>query len=83
MEYTVESSLWDFKAWQGGEATLDVLKEKGDVDKVEELLDEYFSGRTPTETEINDILWFEDDWIAQELGYDDWEEYEYGKKEED
>lgn len=83
MEYIVESSLWDFNAWSGGKATLDVLKEKGDVDKVEELLEECFSDKTPTETDINDTLWFDDDWIAQELGYDDWEAYEYGKKEED
>jgi hypothetical protein len=29
-----------------------------------------------TATELNDIFWFEKDFIAESLGYDSWEEYE-------
>ena len=33
--------------------------------------------------DINNVLWFERDTIAQHLGYSDWDEYEYGDKEEE
>lgn len=83
MIYKVEKSLWNFDAWSGGKDTLDTLKEKGDVDAVEELIDDVFFEEDTTETQINDFLWFERDMIAEHLGYEDWDEYEYGKEEED
>ena len=85
MEYKVESSLEQFEAWSGGRVTLDVIKEKGDCDDVERILVDYFgcSEDVPTDTAINDILWFERDWIAEELGYRDWEAYEEGWSERD
>lgn len=84
MYYKVESSLENFEAWSGGKDTLDVLIEKGDCDKVEAIIDSLYAyGVIPTETEINDLLWFERDWIAQELGYADWDAYEYGEEEEE
>ena len=30
----------------------------------------------PTDTDINDFLWFERDQIAEYLGYEDWDDYE-------
>lgn len=83
MEYKVESSLENFPAWSGGKDTLLTLIEKGDVDLVESFLVDSFFENTPTETEINDFLWFERDAIADYLGYKDWETYEYGEKEEE
>lgn len=76
MEYKVETSLWDFPAWSGGKDTLDVLKEKGDCDEVEQLIEEIET--LDTDTAINDFLWFERDAIAEHLGYKDWEAYEEG-----
>ena len=76
MEYTIERSLEDFDAWAGGKATLDTLIEKGDCDKVEDFINECFSH--PTDTDINDFLWFERDQIADYLGYEDWDAYENG-----
>ena len=76
MEYTIERSLEDFDAWAGGKATLDTLIEKGDCDKVEDFINECFSH--PTDTDINDFLWFERDQIADYLGYEDWDTYENG-----
>lgn len=83
MEYKVECSLEQFEAWSGGKDTLDVLIEKGDCDTVESCLEDLFCGQMPTDTEINDVLWFERDMIAEWLGYRDWDEYEYGKEEEE
>ena len=83
MRYEMETSLWNFGAWSGGKDTLDVLIEKGDCESVESLIEDSFYDKLPTETEINDFLWFERDSIASHLGYDNWDEYECGNKDED
>ena len=78
MTYTIDKSLEDFHAWAGGKATLDVLIDKGVCEQVEEFIEECFSH--PTDTDINDFLWFERDQIAEYLGYEDWEEFENGEE---
>ena len=85
MKYVVEDSLDNFEAWSGGKDTLDTLREKGDVDSVECLIEELASMSEEgwTDTNINDFLWFERDMIAEHLGYSSWEEYEYGKSEDE
>ena len=83
MEYKVDTSLDRFEAWSGGKSTLDTIIEKGDCDEVEDFLEGIFCDRTPTDTEINDVLWFEADAIAEHLGYRDWEAYEDGWSERD
>lgn len=81
MEYKVNTSLCDFPAWSGGKDTLDKLEYMGDCAKVEQLIEEMET--LDTETEINDFLWFERDFIAEHLGYKDWEAYEEGWSLED
>lgn len=83
MRYYVEDSLDNFEAWSGGKDTLDTLREKDDMDSVECLIEDVFCGETPSQTQVNDFLWFERDTIAQHLGYSSWEEYEYGKSEDE
>lgn len=83
MKYYKEESLDSFEAWSGGKDTLDVLREKGDCDAVESLIEECYPDGDISETGINDFLWFERDIIAQHLGYSDWDEYEYGDKDEE
>ena len=83
MEYRVECDLEDFSAWQGGRDTLDILIDRGDCDEIQQLIEDTFLDELPTETEINDFLWFECDFIAQHLGYDDWDAYENGEEEDD
>ena len=85
MKYVVEESLDNFEAWSGGKDTLDTLREKGDCDAVECLIEEMMCGCDEpwSDSQINDILWFERDTIAQHLGYSDWDEYEYGERHDD
>ena len=85
MKYYVEDSLDNFEAWSGGKDTLDTLREKGDVDSVECLIEELqgCDGEVWSDTAVNDFLWFERDTIAQHLGYSDWDEYEYENKDEE
>ena len=70
MKYTVEENLYNFKAWSGGKVTLDDLLEHGVVDGAEEYIEMIFADREelPTDTEINDILWFERDEIYRYCG---------------
>ena len=83
MEYKVETSLYDFPAWLGGRDTLDTLIDRGDCQEVEDLIETVFLEQDATDEDINDFLWFERDTIAQHLGYSDWDEYEYGDKDEE
>lgn len=78
MEYRIESSLENFDAWSGGNDTLKVLIEKGVCDEVEDFIEQCFTD--PTDTDINDFLWFERDQIAEYLGYKNWDAFENGKK---
>lgn len=61
MKYIVEKSLYDFKAWAGGKDTLDDLRKFNVVDKAEQYISMIMECREelPTDTEINDVLWFE------------------------
>lgn len=58
-------------SWSGA---LDTLKDIEEADKEDELmylLEEIFTDTTPTETEVNDFLWFERDYIYESLGLDE------------
>ena len=82
MTYTVETSLENFPAWSGGKDTLDVLIEKDLCDTVEACLVDVL-GEYPTDTEINDMLWFETDAIAEWCGFSSWEALENGEEEDE
>lgn len=65
------SNFWELKenSWSGA---LDTLKDIANADKEDELmqlLEEVFADReTPTETEVNDLLWFEREFIYENVG---------------
>ena len=82
MTYTVETSLTDFPAWSGAVHTLDVLIEKDLCDTVEACLIDAL-GESPTDTAINDMLWFETDAIAEWCGFSSWDALENGEEEEE
>ena len=84
MEYTVEfTSFWDFEAWSGGKDTLEDIKNADKMDELYALAKEIFFDRTPSDTEINDWLWFDRDSIYDSLGMNDDEEDEEDDDEED
>ena len=64
------SNFYELKenSWSGA---LDTLKDIENTDKEDELmalLEEVFMEKTPTETEVNDFLWFERDLIYENVG---------------
>ena len=83
MKIISETSLDRFEAWSGGRDTLDVLIEKNLCDQLEAMLENDIFLDGCTDTELNDLLWFERDTIAEWLGFSDWETLEYGETEEE
>lgn len=56
-----------FEAWSGAVDTLDRILEEGKGEELEELLDEIFPDGAE-ETEVNDLLWFDDEYVFEMLG---------------
>ena len=75
MRYQVEENIHNFPFWSGAKDTIAELT-YDEMNSLEQLIEEIFDGRDelPTDTEINDFVWFERDTIAQHLGYEDFEE---------
>lgn len=84
MTYTVEKPLSQFEFWSGAKERTDHLT-TDQLDRLDDLLPEIL-GENPTDTAINDLFWFEEDFIAQLLGFDSWEaleRYNDGEDDED
>lgn len=60
--------------WNGAVDTLIAIRNADKLDDWGQFAEEYFSGTTPTITEINDLLWFEPDFIFESLGIKDEDE---------
>lgn len=67
MTITYELDLNSFQAWSGAKDTLERVINEGKCDLLEQILeDTYPEGMT--ETELNDLLWFEPETIYEWLG---------------
>ena len=62
-----EYGLTDFEPWGGAVDTFNLIKENGKLQKLEFILeDQYPEGMT--EAALNDLLWYDSDWILESLG---------------
>ena len=66
------------ECWSGAVDTLQTIWENDKEDDFMDFLEGYFADveEIPTMTEINDLLWFEDDWIFEQIDLDPEEEEE-------
>lgn len=71
MKIYTETALKDFEFWSGAKSTAQYLTDD-DFDIIENILED--EGESYSETDINDIFWFEKDWIAEMLGYIDFDD---------
>ena len=71
MKITSEISLKNFKAWSGAKDTLNKLIELDKCDDLEFILDDLYPDGL-TDTQLNDILWFDDEWIYETLGIEEY-----------
>ncbi len=67
MKLTSEINLINFQAWSGAEETLKIIIRENKTEELEFLIEELYPEGL-TETKLNDILWFEDEWIFEQLG---------------
>ena len=63
-------------SWSGAIETLKAIELADKEDELMEHLEEVFSKSVPTETEVNDYLWFESDEIQNSIGMWECEEEE-------
>lgn len=54
--------------WSGAISTLKKIEEEGKEEELMNYLEDIFYDSIPTMTDINDILWFEDESIYDALG---------------
>ena len=66
MKIISETNLLNFEAWSGAVYTKNTIIEHGKVDQFEQLIEDIYPDGL-TDTQLNDILWFEADWIYESL----------------
>lgn len=76
MKIYSETSLRNFPFWDGAKDRVKYLT-SDQLDRIESIL-EMDNPDGMEDTEINDIFWFEEDWIADMLGFSSWENLEAG-----
>lgn len=68
MEITKTYPLADFEPWSGAVATWDILMFHDKIDTLEAVLSDI--KETMTETELNDLLWFDNELVYSWVGLD-------------
>lgn len=73
MVYSKEFSVDSFQFWSGAKDTVDDVRRAGKMDELQSLVEEQFADNEtpPTETAINDFVWFEREFIYSRLDLDE------------
>ena len=67
MKWIVEDSLTNFKFWSGAVDNAKLL-EYSELQELDDALPDLFGERTPTQTEINDLFWFDFETVCSLIG---------------
>ena len=67
MKVITETNLRGFNVWSGAVDTKNLIISLGLEEEFEMLIDELYEEGL-TDTQLNDLLWFESDWILENLG---------------
>ena len=62
-----EKNLRNFEAWSGAIETKNLILDAGLEEEFEMLINELYPDGL-TDTELNDLLWFDSDWVLENLG---------------
>lgn len=80
MTITYELDLNSFQAWSGAKDTLDRIQREGKCAELENILEELYPDGM-TETQLNDLLWFDSESVYEWLGIRSEEQIEKEIKE--
>lgn len=80
MTITYELDLNRFEAWSGAKETLERIRREGKCEELENVLEELYPDGM-TETELNDLLWFDSESVYEWLGIRSEEQIEREIKE--
>ena len=67
MEYTKQLKLTEFDFWSGAKQHSFTYNE---LNTIEDFMSDIFTGKTPSETDINDLFWFEEEFLCNTIGLD-------------
>ena len=68
MKVTNENlSLINFEAWSGAKDTKETIISEGKVDEFDSLIEELHPDGL-SKTQLNDLLWFEDEFLFENIG---------------
>ena len=67
MKIIPETTLKNFRAWAGAVETQEKIIDAGKADEFDQMMEELYPDGL-TDTQLNDILWFEEEWIYETLG---------------
>ena len=70
MKNTKEIDLRNFEPWSGAVDTFDKIYNADKIDELEWILEDLYPDGID-ETQLNDLLWFDDEWILETLGIDE------------
>ena len=75
MKITTELSIRDFNAWSGATNTKNIIINNDKAEEFDQLIEEIYPEGI-SDTYLNDLLWFDADWILETLGISEEEEEE-------
>lgn len=67
MKVFTETTLLSFETWSGATETKNRIIAEGKGEEFDQLIEELYPDGID-ETLLNDILWFESDWVFESLG---------------
>ena len=67
--------LSDYQAWSGAVDTYNTIEEHDKLEELEQLIEELFPDGLSF-TELNDMLWFDSEYVLEQLGINTEEEEE-------
>lgn len=64
----VSREFSEYKPWSGAVDTYDRIYKEGKLEELEAFLEEHFNSDCVEECEVNDLLWFDEEYILNMLG---------------
>ena len=80
MKIIQEIGIASFNAWSGARDTKAIIEKNNKESQFDSMIEELYPDGL-TDTELNDLLWFEDEWIFESLGICEDEEIEEEEEE--